>query len=152
MFCDLCFLKFFMDFMDFMVYGSHTLLLTCETPCHTCFRKENFTNLLSGIYLICVNSTFLVNIFSSLTSHLIILLLFLLICATFFHIGQNNASVTRCHMWEALMEGQRLWEAGCERVSGAGTITCLLGWKRRADSRGGTENLASSVGVIMGLL
>lgn len=50
------------------------------------------------------------------------------------------------------MEGRRLREAGSERVIRAGTITCLLGWKRRADSRGGTENLASSVGVIMALL
>jgi len=47
------------------------------------------------------------------------------------------------------MEGQWLREAGGERVSRAGAITCLLGWKRRADSWGGTENLVSSVGVIM---
>lgn len=43
-------------------------------------------------------------------------------------------------------------EAGSERVSRAGAITCLLGWKRRADSWGGTENLTLSVGVIMALL
>lgn len=41
---------------------------------------------------------------------------------------------------------------GSGRVSRAGAITCLLGWKRRADSRGGTEVLVSGVGVIMALL
>lgn len=92
--------------------------------------------------------------FSSLTCRLILQLLFLVTCDKLPRVGQNNVSgsLTKRLMWEAWTEGQRSGEASREMVSIGGTITCLLGWKRSADSQGGTQNLVSSVGVIMALL